>query len=74
MISFNPLWGGQDYIQDTPPYDGMGITFLPSIVNDASASELQLQSESSCHSDMQATFRISSENMYDAGLIYSGMI
>ncbi len=52
----------------------MGITFLPSIVNDASASELQLQSESSCHSDMQATFRISAENMYDAGLIYSGMI
>lgn len=74
MISFNPLWGGQDYIQDSPPYDGLAICFLPSIVNDALAGVLQLDSETSCQSFMQTAYRVSAENMYDSGLIVSSMV
>lgn len=74
MISFNPYWGGQDYAQDTPPYDGFAITFLPSIVNDAVAGLLQADSEASAMSFMQNQFRASAENMYDSGLVVSSMV
>lgn len=74
MIGFNPLWGGLDYIQDTPPGDGLAITFLPSVVNDSCAGALQLDSEASALSFMQDQFRASTENMYDSGLVISSMI
>ena len=69
MIFFNPGWGGLDYIQDTPPQDGMGIVFLPSLANDATAGALQLESEESVHSFMQSQFRAVTENMYETALI-----
>lgn len=69
MNIFDPSWGGLDYVQDTPPQDGFAITFLPSIVNDPLAGQLQLESEESVHSFMQTQFRIVTENMYEAGLI-----
>lgn len=74
MIAFNPAWGGQDVIQDSSPYDGMGIVFMPSIACDALGAVPQLESESSVLSFMQAQFRQSAENMYDSGLLYSGAI
>lgn len=69
MISFNPMWGGLDYVQDTPPGDGFAITFLPSIVSDVTAGQLQGDSEASVHSFMQQQFRMAAENMYDSGLV-----
>lgn len=74
MITFNPDWGGQDVIQDTPPYDGMALVFLPSIVADVTGSIPQLDSENSVHSFMQTQFRISAENMNDSANIYWGII
>lgn len=71
MTGFDPVWGGLDYTQDTPPYDGMAITFLPSLVNDVTAGQLQLESEESVHSFMQTQFRLVSENFNDAGLMFS---
>lgn len=71
MIAFNPAWGGQDVIQDTPPHDGLGIVFLPSIVSDVVGSIPQLESESSVRSFMQNQFRAAAENFNDAGLVYS---
>lgn len=73
MISFDPSWGGLDYIQDTPPEDGMAIVFLPSIANDALAGQLQAESESSARSFMQAQFRAAAENMRDSGLVFNGI-
>lgn len=71
MTSLNPYWGGLDYIQDTPYGDGFGLVFLPSLVSDAAAGTLQLESESSVHQFMQMQFRLGAENMQDAGLIVS---
>lgn len=69
MISFNPAWGGQDVVQDTPPYDGMGLAFLPSIASDVLGAVPQLDSESSARSFMEAQFRQVAENLNDVGLI-----
>ena len=74
MIAFNPFWGGQDVIQDTPPYDGLGIHFLPSIAGDILGSVPQRESEASAQSFMQDQFRAATENMAGAGLIYSSAI
>lgn len=74
MISFNPDWGGTDIIQDTPPYDGMSLVFLPSIVADVTGSIPQLESESSVHSFMQEQFRTSAENLNDGGLLYYSVV
>lgn len=74
MTSFNPYWGGLDYAQDTPPYDGFAITFVPSIANDTVAGILQGDSEASVLSFMQNQFRASAENMYDSGLVVSSMV
>lgn len=71
MIMFDPGWGGLDYIQDTPPQDGMAIVFLPSLANDAIAGQLQLESEESTRSFMQSQFRAAAENMYESGLFVS---
>ncbi|MDE5832898.1 MAG: hypothetical protein K2H64_07940 [Desulfovibrio sp.] len=69
MIIFNPIWGGLDYIQDTPPQDGMAIVFLPSVVSDPLAGKPQLESEESVQSFMQSQFRAVAENMRETGLI-----
>lgn len=74
MIGFNPLWGGNDVIQDSPPYDGLAISFLPSIVNDALAGVPEADSAESVHSFMQSRFRATAENMYDAGLVISQQV
>lgn len=74
MISFNPFWGGLDYIQDSPPYDSLAITFEPSIAIDATAAVPQAESESSAMSFMTSQFRAAAENMYDSGLVYSSVI
>lgn len=74
MTAFNPLWGGDEYIQDTPPYDGMSISFLPSIVNDSTAAQLQLDSQVSTQSFMESLFRISAKNMYDSGVVVSSIV
>ena len=69
MIAFNPFWGGLDYIQDTPPQDGMGLVFAPSVATDALAGRAQLESEESVQSFMQSQFRAAAENMWELGLI-----
>ena len=69
MNSFNPYWGGLDYIQDTPAEDGFALVFTPSLANDALAGALQLDSESSAQQFLQVQFRIAAENMGDRGLI-----
>lgn len=74
MIAFDPHWGGLDYAQDTPPFDGMAIAFFPSIASDVTAGQLQLESEASVQSFMQLQFRASTENMYDSGLVVSAMV
>lgn len=74
MISFNPHWGGLDYVQDTPPQDGMGLVFLPSLALDAAAGYPQLESEESVHQFMQSQFRAATENMYDSGLVVSSAV
>ena len=75
MISFNPHWGGLDYVQDSAPPDGFGLVFLPSLAIDATAGAPQLESEESVHQFMQTQFRSATENMYfDAGLIVSSAV
>lgn len=74
MISFNPHWGGLDYTQDTPPWDGMGLVFLPSLAMDTTAGAPQLESEESVHQFMQSQFRAATENMYDSGLVVSSAV
>lgn len=74
MISFDPYWGGLDYVQDSPPYDGLAISFAPSIVNDATAAVPQAESESSVLQFMQSQFRATAENMYDSGLVVSATV
>lgn len=69
MIFFDPAWGGLDVVQDTPPYDGLAISYLPSIVNDALAGQLQYDSQESARSYMQEQFRAAAENMYETGLV-----
>lgn len=69
MIFFNPIWGGLDYIQDTPPQDGMAIVFLPSAASDPLAGQPQLESEESVRSFMQTQFRMAAENMSETGLL-----
>lgn len=71
MISFNPHWGGLDYLQDSSPGDGSPISFLPSLAIDATAAVPQIEAEESVHQFMQAGFRAAAENMQGAGLIYS---
>lgn len=73
MIGFNPYWGGLDYVQDSPPYDGLAISFTPSVVDDATAAMAQLDSESSVQSFMALQFRATAENMYDSGLVVSAI-
>lgn len=72
MTTFDPVWGGLDYVQDTAPYDGMGISFLPSVVNDALAAQSQTDSEASVRSFMQAQYRAAAENLMETGLIFAG--
>lgn len=74
MIIFNPAWGGQDTIQDSAPYDGLVIHFVPSIMSDVLGAVPQLDSESSATSFMQTSFRAAAENMTDAGLIISSPV
>ena len=69
MIGFDPYWGGLDYSFDTPEADGLAISYLPSIVSDGLAGQLQLGSEESVHSFMQAQFRMATENMLSQGLV-----
>lgn len=71
MIGLDPYWGGLDYTFDTPPEDGFGISYLPSLANDALAGQLQLESEESVHSFMQIQFRMATENMMGYGLVAS---
>ncbi|MBD5641592.1 MAG: purine nucleoside permease [Desulfovibrio sp.] len=71
MISFNPHWGGLDYLQDSSPADGCGIVFLPSLASDATAAVPQMESEESVHQFMQSGFRAATENLYSAGLLVS---
>lgn len=73
MLAFDPDFGGQNVIQDSPPFDGMAIVFVPSIVNDVTGSVPQLDSESSARSFMQIQFRMTAENMNDMGLVYTGI-
>lgn len=69
MIGFDPYWGGLDYTFDSPPADGCGISYLPSLAHDALAGQLQLGDEESVHSFMQTQFRMATENMLGYGLI-----
>lgn len=69
MNSFNPWWGGLDYTFDTPPADGISISYLPSLVHDVTAGQEQLESRESVHSFMQTQFRMATENMIGNGLI-----
>uniref|UniRef100_UPI002637E4B1 hypothetical protein n=2 Tax=uncultured Desulfovibrio sp. TaxID=167968 RepID=UPI002637E4B1 len=71
MIALDPLWGGLDVVQDTPPGDALAISFAPSIVSDVTAAVPQLDSQASVQSFMQDQFRASAENMYDSGLVVS---
>lgn len=74
MLTFNPDWGGQDIIQDSAPYDGLAIHFLPSVVSDVLGAVPQIDSETSAMSFMQTSFRAAAENMVDAGLIVSSSV
>lgn len=74
MILFDPVWGGLDYTQDTPPYDGMAITFLPSIVNDQLAAQPQMESEASVRSFMQTQARAAAENMLESALFVGASV
>lgn len=75
MIGFNPHWGGLDYVQDdSQPPDSFVISFVPSLVNDATAGALQADAESSVHQDLQAGLRLSAENMFGAGLLVSSFV
>lgn len=75
MIGFNPHWGGLDYVEeDSVPPDGFSISFVPSVVNDATAGALQLDWEASSMQFMQSEFRASTENMYGAGLMVSSFV
>lgn len=71
MIALDPLWGGLDVVQDTPPGDTLAISFAPSIVSDVTAAVPQLDAQASVQSFMQDQFRASAENMYDSGLVVS---
>lgn len=72
MISFNPHWGGLDYIEeDSVPPDSFAIYFAPSIANDATAGALQMEAETSAQQFMQLGFRAATENMYGSGLFVS---
>lgn len=71
MHSFNPYWGGLDYIQDTPAEDGFALVFTPSLANDSVAGVLQLDSEASVHQFMQTQFRMATENLIGYGTIVS---
>lgn len=74
MHIFNSWWGGLDYIQDTPPEDGMGLVFIPSLASDSAAGALQLESESGSQQYMQARFKLAAENMLDMANIISANI
>ena len=71
MIALDPLWGGLNVVQDTPPHDALGITYAPSIVTDITAAVPQLDSQASVLSFMEHQFRAAAENMYDSGLVVS---
>jgi len=75
MIGFNPYWGGLDYVEeDSVPPDGFAISFVPSLVNDATAGILQLDWEAGAMQFMQNQFRASTENMDGAGLMVSSFV
>lgn len=74
MIAFDPIGQGLNVIQDSSPGDGLSIVYLPSIVSDVTGAVPQLESEASARSFMQDIFRLSTENMYDSGLVVSGVI
>ncbi|MBD5626627.1 MAG: hypothetical protein HDQ90_03925 [Desulfovibrio sp.] len=71
MIALDPLWGGLNVVQDTPPHDSLGISYAPSIVTDVTAAVPQLDSMASVQSFMEHQFRAAAENMYDSGLVVS---
>ncbi|WP_165078477.1 MULTISPECIES: hypothetical protein [unclassified Desulfovibrio] len=71
MIALDPLWGGLNVVQDTPPRDSLGISYAPSIVTDVTAAVPQLDSMASVQSFTEHQFRAAAENMYDSGLVVS---
>lgn len=73
MTFFDPFWLGLDYMQDSTPGDGCAITFLPSIAYDSTAAVPQAESEASVFQFMQDTFRLSSMNMMDSGIVLNAI-
>ena len=71
MHIFEPISGRTFVMLDTPPEDGMSITFSSSDFDDSIASIGQSIDSSSARSFNQDQFRMSSENMLETGVIIS---
>lgn len=71
MTTLEPLIARDDYVQDTPPYDGFAITWRPSEYDDSTAAAHQWQDAMSAQSFMQDQWRNSAEQQLDRGMISS---
>lgn len=71
MHIFEPNSGRTFVVLDTPPEDGMAISFSSSDFDDLIASENQHIDSSSARSFTQDLFRLSTENMLETGNVVS---
>ena len=68
---FEPNSGRTFVVLETPPEDGMPITFSSSDFDDLIGSEHQQIDSSSARSFTQDLFRLSTENMLETGNVVS---
>ncbi len=72
MTNLEPYTARDAYVLDTPPYDGMTITFRNADYDDMTASAHQWMDAMSAQAFMQEQWRSSAEQQLDRGLISSG--
>ena len=71
MEVFDPLMQRTVVVLDTPPNDGLVISYSNSDFDDMIACENQLLDSSSARSFMQDEFRRSAQNLLEAGSVIS---
>ena len=72
MNTLEPYIARDSFVQDTPPYDGLTITWRPSEYDDSTASAHQWMDAMSAQAFMQEQWRSSAEQQLDRGMIASG--
>ena len=72
MNTLEPYIARDTYVQDSPPYDGLTITYRPSEYDDSTAAAHQWADAISAQSFTQEQWRMSADQQLDRGNVANG--